>query len=479
MQNMGKFKLLLQNTIIFAINAVATKFISFFLVPLYTSFMSAGEYGITDMSLTVITLVAPLFTLSISDAALRFIVDNKNLRNYYTAISFAVTLFSIFIVIVFSPLLDLNIFGGLGKYKLEFIIAYATSALMNLCAEIARAIDKVKLVPICAITSSLVTFICACLFIGYFRLGILGYFISISTGPCFASIIYLFAGNIGSICVDGLLLFINGNNSMFRKFLRKMLHYSLPLIPNALFWWAQTSVSRFFVTGMIGIAASGMYAAASKLPGLLNTVYGIFQQAWQLSAFQEAKREGVERFYQIVFTVLQAGIVILCAFFSFCSPWIAGLLLRGETYNSWPLISILLLANLMNVFNSFYGTIYTSTMHTSYIMKTTMVGAVCCIVLTPVLISAFNIFGACIASFLSQFLVFILRAVDSRRYIYFKVEWQILIPTIIILFVQCMVTSFQISNWQIFSFLCLIIIIILELIYLKPLFFKFISKYSR
>ena len=55
----ARYKELLINTALFAVNAVATKLVTFLLVPLYTYFMTAEEYGITDMSLTVISLVTP------------------------------------------------------------------------------------------------------------------------------------------------------------------------------------------------------------------------------------------------------------------------------------------------------------------------------------------------------------------------------------------------------------------------------------
>ena len=66
-----KYRTLALNTGLFALTAMATRFISFFLVPLYTYHMSAAEYGITDMSATVISLVTPLATLAIADAAVR------------------------------------------------------------------------------------------------------------------------------------------------------------------------------------------------------------------------------------------------------------------------------------------------------------------------------------------------------------------------------------------------------------------------
>ena len=74
---MSKYKQLAVNSLLFFINAVATKLITFVLVPLYTAFMSAGEYGLTDMSLTVINLATPLFTLSIAEASVRFIVGDR------------------------------------------------------------------------------------------------------------------------------------------------------------------------------------------------------------------------------------------------------------------------------------------------------------------------------------------------------------------------------------------------------------------
>ena len=75
---MSGYKNLAVNTALFAANAVATRLMTFLLVPLYTYYMSAGEYGITDMSLTVISLVTPLATLAVADAAVRFIIEDDS-----------------------------------------------------------------------------------------------------------------------------------------------------------------------------------------------------------------------------------------------------------------------------------------------------------------------------------------------------------------------------------------------------------------
>ena len=83
---MHKYKELLLNTGLFAISSVSAKLIGFVLVPLYTFYLSTGEYGITDMSVTVITLLTPLCTCSIADAVLRYALDDKEYRAKYMSI---------------------------------------------------------------------------------------------------------------------------------------------------------------------------------------------------------------------------------------------------------------------------------------------------------------------------------------------------------------------------------------------------------
>ncbi len=463
---MGKYRQLVLNTGLFALNAIATKLITFILVPLYTHFMSAGEYGLTDMSLTVISLVTPLATLSIAEAAVRYIVGDKQNEAEYAAISFGITLISVIFVALMTPVLDLGAFGGLGSYKVWFILAYATSAFLNLCGEVARGRGEVRLIPVCAGVSSVVTLASAIVLIGGMGLGVKGYFISVSLGPALAICIYLSTGDLGKLVLSGGRRLFHLGGGEILSIVRPMLAYALPLIPNNLFWWLSSGINRLFITGILGIAASGMFAAASKIPNLLNTVYTVFQQAWQLSAFQESGRDDIGKFFSSVFCVLQAGMTVLCALLALFSPLFASVMLQGETFQAWPMISVLLLSNLFNVFASFYGTVYSTTMHTSFIMKTTMFGAISCIVLTPLFIPIFGVSGACAASAIGQFLVFTMRTIDARKYIRVNVGWRYLTPTLVLLIVQAVATSGQLNSWHAISTFCTVTIVALQLVHI-------------
>lgn len=147
-------------------------------------------------------------------------------------------------------------------------------------------------------------------------IGIQGYFISVSAGPLVGTAIYTIVGKHYKYYS---LRSLSGNVPLIKN----MLVYALPLVPNTLFWWLGTSINRFFITGMLGIGASGLYAAASKIPNLLNLAYSIFQQAWQLSTFQEYRKSDIGKFFSMILIPLQAVLTVGASFIMLISQLLA------------------------------------------------------------------------------------------------------------------------------------------------------------
>ena len=81
MKKENRKKYLIKNTAILAIGNIATKLISFFLVPLYTNILTTEQYGIIDLLYTVCTVAYPIITLNISEAVLRFSMDKDANNN--------------------------------------------------------------------------------------------------------------------------------------------------------------------------------------------------------------------------------------------------------------------------------------------------------------------------------------------------------------------------------------------------------------
>ena len=72
---MGKGKKLGKDIGLMTIGTFGSKLLTFFLVPLYTSCLSTSEYGIADLITTTISLLFPLFTVTIGEAVLRYALD--------------------------------------------------------------------------------------------------------------------------------------------------------------------------------------------------------------------------------------------------------------------------------------------------------------------------------------------------------------------------------------------------------------------
>ena len=55
---------------------------------------------------------------------------------------------------------------------------------------------------------------------------------------------------------------------------------------------------------MLGAASNGIFAIAYKIPSLMSTVAGIFNQAWSYSAIREDNSDDIEKYTNSVYSGL-------------------------------------------------------------------------------------------------------------------------------------------------------------------------------
>lgn len=411
---MSKFRALVKNIGIFTISTVAIKLVVFLLVPLYTYYLTPVEFGLTDMLNATVWLVFPIATLSIADAVLRFVIEDKEKSENYISTGFYTMMLSCIIIVAILPLLNFPVFGGLGHYGIWFVLCYSTIAFQTFFSSVARGLNQFKLIAIVSVISSVINIVLAILLIAVIPLGIHGFFSSIFFANLTGAILYLLFGHHQRFI---RFKWVKGGNT-----LRKMLLYSIPLIPNSLFWWATQSINRFFITAMIGIGASGIFAAASKIPSVVNLLSNIFIQAWNISAFQESDSSSKQKFYSSVFIFFNSIMLIGSGALSIGAEWIARILFQREFYQAWIFVPVLVLSSYYAALSAFYGSIYAASMKTKQLFISSLLGTVVCIVLTYAFVLKFGIIGAGIATVISNLIIWIHRAIDSRRLIHLKIS---------------------------------------------------------
>lgn len=418
---MNKYKNLAFNTVIFAIGTFGSKILTLFLTRLYTTYMGADILGSKELIEASAAFMIPVFSFSMADAILRFGLDKEYDKRQVFSTSIVVQLFGLFVMLLLSPLFSLIPF--IKGYTSWLMLYVCTSVFRLTCANFIRAKGYVKLFAFDGMLATLTLFIFNIIFISKLDLGIKGFMIAMI---------------LSDFCSGLFLWKLAGLGKYFslayadKDMIHSMVRFSLPLIPTAVMWTITGFSDRILIkyvdgpAGKTGDTAVGLYTAASKIPNLISMVSTIFFQAWNMSAITEHGNKGEGKFYATVYSAYQSIMYIASAFLILLVQPVSRILLN---YNNHPEYSkayvytpVLVLSVLMMCFNLFFSSIYTASKHTKNSFWTSLVSMVLNVVLNVILIKKFGVHGAVAASFISYLACYLIRVVDARRYIYFKVD---------------------------------------------------------
>lgn len=397
--NNSPYKNLINNSIVFTIANIGSKIISFIMVPLYTYVLSTEEYGTVDVMLTLNSLLLPVLFLSISDAVLRYALDKRYDKSEVLSAAIKVCTISILIICIILPVIG-YFESELKEYLLLFGILFVCNGIMQTMNQFLRATDHVKAY---AFNGILYTFVFAGLniiMLVTFKLGVTGYLLStvIADAVCI-----VFAASI-SKCWRYISL-----NKNVDEMLRVMLRYSIPLIPNALMWWIMDASDKFVIALFLGFGANGLYAVAKKLPTLIDTFHGIFNQAWQISAIQENDNEYTVIFTTRVYRHYLVFLNLIAVFIMAASKPLVMLFLNKTYYESWSYIPMLLVSVVFSSLSGFLSSKLIASEQTVTIFRTTLIGAIINTAMNFALIPFMGINGAGLATLVSFFIVWKIR----------------------------------------------------------------------
>lgn len=413
---MDRYKKLFSNSIVFSVGNLGSKMITFLMVPLYTRFLTTSQYGNSDVISTIVSLLTPILTLSIIEAVFRFALDDESDNGQVLTNGFFISLAS-FIVFLFVLPFIRNI-----NYGIYIVLLTYASALESTLQQFARGIGKSTLYAATGIVMTVATVLSNLLLIVVMGWQLQGYLASI--------VVAQFAGMIFLVWRLKAWQYISIKNINL-DLAKKMLVYSIPLIPNMVSWWLSNSANKIFISALLGATANGIYAVANKIPSLISVFYSIFTQAWQISAVEEFDSEDVGGFFSTVlaatFSVLFIGVAGLTLF----SKMLVLLLSTSAYFEAWRVVPWLALAVLFSSISSFLGTIYTSSMKTAALFTTTIVGAIVNVVSNLSLIPLLGITGAGIGACISFLIVALLRIRDSKRFIQLKIQWRIVLTSLL------------------------------------------------
>lgn len=452
--NNSKYKELKKNTILFTISSIGTKLISFLLVPLYTYALSTNDYGTADLMSTTVSLLLPIISVNVQDAVLRFSLDKDNKPEDVISIASKVILLGSFLlggVVLLLHSIDFINIGG--EYWVFLWVSYTAHALFNSLQMYLKARDKVTVIVVASIISTIVCCLLNIILLLKFNMGVIGYLIATASASVVSVIICLFGGRTYR---DISLKYKN------KKLLKQMLVYCSPLIVNSLAWWINSASDRYIITYFKGPSANGVYSVSYKIPTILSTVQTIFYNAWSVSAIKEFDKDDKDGFIGNIYTLYSCMSLVTCSVIMLFNPYIARFLYAKDFYDAWKYVPALLVATVFNGLALVEGCLFTAVKKTKIVSTTTLAGAIINTILNFLLIFSLGVQGAAIATMLGYFTVWVIRTILLKRdVVSMKVNWTTQCVAMIIIIVQCIFATLG-ANYLIQLILVLVVMAVMR-----------------
>lgn len=408
MEERVKNKQLAENLLIYAIGTFGTKILSFLIVPLYTYYISTSDMGVYDILITTVSMLTPLVTFQIADAAYRWMIRDEKTQECITS-TYKVLIINSLIATALIALI--NTFYKI-PYCAYFTAMLISSRLLQTTQKLLRGLRNQKLFAFSSIFFSFLYLSLNVLFIAVLKYGVE----------------YLFVSQIVADVVTVLLIFIIEERIRFDitermnlALTKEMLAYSIPLVPNLLNWWIMSASDRYVIRWFLGAAFNGIYAIAYKFPTLLQQVLGLFNTSWQDLSISEDGKDGV--YYSKVFRRLYVFSLSMIPFIIAASQLFIWITMSPAYHDAAKYVSFLVLGTVFQVFSSFFGVGYLKNKDTKKAAFTSIYGAAVNFGVNVLLIRYIGLYAAALSTFLGFFVMWLIRYIQTRSTLEVKINW--------------------------------------------------------
>ena len=443
-------KSLFKNTIIITIGKVSTQLITFLLLPLYTRILSTSEYGVVDLLNTLILLLLPIVTLQMEQALFRELIEVRNNNKEKKEVISS----GIFTVIV-QILLFLAIFFIVSPfvhniYKWFLVINVIAYIFSSIFLQIARGLGDNVRYSVGSFISALSTIIFNILFLVIIKWGAYGMLLGTMLGQ-FSCAIYLFF-------FLRLYKYID-LKSIRRDISKKMIKYSIPLVPNAVSWWVFNTSDRVVVSTLLGLSANGILSVASKFSVIYVGLYNIFNMSWTESISVHIDDSDIENYFKNMFEVIlnlfSAFMVLMISFM----PIIYAIMVSGKFGSGYLLVPMLLIGSFFNIIVGLISVIYIAKKDTKSLASTSIFAAIINLITHLALIKFIGIYAAAVSTLIAYVILAAYRLSDiKKKYFAIRLDKVYILKTVIVLAIVLLLYYFK-------NYVTIIVSMLISLIY--------------
>ncbi|MBQ3231033.1 MAG: lipopolysaccharide biosynthesis protein [Clostridia bacterium] len=402
------------NSLLYAMGTVFSKAVGFFLVPIYTNYVSDAEYGVATTITTFVSTFGIVIMLSLRAALIRFYndYDEKEKQRFVGTLTCFVTLNAIVICLLlclFNNLYRPFLFKDIDFYPLVFfgILSLGAEGIYLTYQSLLQAKQDGKGYSINSMIYLLIHAVAVIVFVWALEMGALGIVLAnFVTNAGFA--VY----GVISMFVKGLMRFAWDKSMLIRS-----LKYSLPILPHNLSNNLNTYAIKLVINNFIGYALSGLYSLAAQFSTIISLVQSSINLAFR-PWFIEQMDKGEEGRAQIKFMS-----VMIMAIYSFAAVMISlfckeiVLIMAEESYSdAWKMVPFFIISQIVAfIYYSHVQALMYNVEMSKYTVVCSLSGLAVNIGVSLLLVGPLNVYGVLIARFVSQAAMAALTVVLSRR----------------------------------------------------------------
>jgi O-antigen/teichoic acid export membrane protein len=413
-------KRLVKHSSIYGLGAILNRAVAIVLLPLYTRYLTPGEYGDLELFFITSTFLFMILQFGMGSAIFRSIVFKSTSKpGVILNTAFFFLFFMNFMVVLllcgFAETLSLAIFESPDNAPLlrilfvtDFFLVIAVVAESKL-----RIDERSALFSSIALGNFILGMILTIVFFVVFNWGISGILWAQLINAVIFTIIYLSA-----ILKDFQFRF------SFRE-LKEMLGFGLPLVPASIATSVLMLSSRYFLEHLGNADDVGIFSAGYRVAQIISLTVNAFQMAWPTLLFSIAKGENARNTFSKILNYLVFILVTLSLVLSVFARELLFIFTSPAFIDAQFIIPLLTISNIL--WGIFYVTCIGIQLEkkTIYVAIVTGVAAVVNLGLNFWLISIpdFSLMGAALASVIANLLVVVATLVISLHYYHIRYEY--------------------------------------------------------
>jgi O-antigen/teichoic acid export membrane protein len=481
-------KTVLANSIYYTFSSLLIKAFGFFLLPLYTAYLSPNDYGITNLIQSFLSVSTFLISFSLYSAIPRFYVEYKEQRDklklLFGSIVIFVFLSGVFFLIIsniFSGLLTRFLFQGIPffPYILIGLFTLLFQSLHTIHMSVLKAIQKGRFLAFLSILVFLIQTGITILLVVKFELGPLGVLLS----QAIVSILYSIIMIVDLIKRD--LLTLKFDYSILKRALR----YSIPIIPHNLSTHIASFVSRIFINNLASLAMVGLYGIAMQFGSLIDLFQTSVNKAFSPYFFNllkdgdansEKSQMGFVKVLLSFYSVIYLGVGLF-------SQEAVLLMTHSRYATAWKIIPILVIAySVKSIYYFYVNILFYHEEAARKIFYATLTGSFLDIILAALLIPRYGMYGAAVSFLIAKVCVVAIVVMLCREYNHgmFRLIEMIrtILPSICLIGIGLIFsyTKYEtVFNWGNFLYKCGIVGVYLAilLIHYKSVIYKIVEQW--